>query len=124
MLANGLFWTTAIHPSAFHVDENRALLRLRKIPLCDSLFFASGLGISATFSCTVKWKATTDRVTRGLGQGGSEADFTRFLGEFSDATCTARARGHETGFGFTTIGKLDASGYFAEFGTEKNGVFL
>lgn len=46
-----------------------------------------------------------------------------FLGDLAEARCTGRGGGAETGFSFRT-GELTADGFFAEFGYERNGVFL
>lgn len=124
VLPNGLFWTTAIPTSAFEVGKRGARLRLRKLPLCDSFFFGSGEGVNAQASMTIKWTATTDRIARGMGTDVPPEAPGAFKGRFSDADCVATVRGRETGFGFKTESKLDASAFYANFGEQANGVFL
>ncbi len=114
----------AIPDDAFWVSKHRAKLRLRDTPLCDSFVFGSCAGVASVASTTVNWWATTDRQTRGLGAGADPAAPGAFLGEFSDASCEATVSGRQTGFHFSTPSKLDASGFFAEFGTQSNGAFL
>lgn len=124
VLPNGVFWTMAIPEDAFTVRRRRARLRLDHLPLCDSLFFGNPVGIASQVSLKVDWRATSGRVDRGEGAAVDPASPAAFLGHFSDADCTARVEGAETGFCFETVGKLDASGFFAEFGEQANGAFL
>ncbi|MGI9623570.1 MAG: hypothetical protein ACR2PK_12100 [Acidimicrobiales bacterium] len=124
VLPNGVFWTSAIPVNSFHVGPNRAQLRLRRLPVCDSFFFGSGEGVSAQVSCNVKWEATTNRQDRGEGSSAAPDTPGAFTGKFSDANCTARVRGRETGFAFKPNDPLDASGFYANFGEQRNGVFL
>lgn len=124
VLPNGLFWTTAIHPDAFVVKKTYAKLRLRRLPLCDSFFFGNCEGVSSSVSTTVKWTATTDRKAYGNGKAAEPTAPDAFTGSFSHADCVARVKGRQTGFGFETVGHLDASGFFAEFGEQANGSML
>lgn len=124
VLPNGVFWTMAIPWNAFEVNKQWARLRLRKLPLCDSFFFGNCQGVASQVSCTVKWRATTDRIARGEGAAAPPEAPGAFSGMLSDADCTATVRGKETGFGFKTVGTLDASGFYANFGEQANGSFL
>lgn len=124
VLANGLFWTIAIPDDAFVVYKNSAHLKLKNLPLCDAFFFGNAEGVASQVSCSVQWHAESKPQERGLGKSVPPTDQGAFLGKFADASCTATVRGGHTGFKFSSVGKLDASGFFAEFGSEKNGSFL
>lgn len=124
VLPNGVFWTMAIPEDSFHVSRRRARLRLEHLPLCDSLFFGNPVGIASQVSMSVTWRATSGRVDRGEGAAADPTSPAAFDGHFSEATCRGRVSGAETGFCFETAGRLDASGFYAEFGEQANGVFL
>jgi hypothetical protein len=124
VLPNGLFWTTAIPSDAFVIKRHWARLKLNKLPVCDNFQFGGFQSVGSEVSTSVHWKATTKRQDRGSGTAVDPADFAAFSGRFSDASCTGKVSGHQTGFGFGTHTKLDASGFFAEFGTESKGHFL
>lgn len=124
MLPNGVFWTMAIPDDAFKVSRRRARLQLDHLPLSDSLFFGNSVGIASQVSMSLTWRATGGRVDRGEGGTVDPASPGAFKGRFSDATCAGKVDGAQTGFSFETKGKLDASGFFAEFGTQSNGVYL
>lgn len=124
MLPNGVFWTTAIPDDSFTVGTHRAHLDLRNTPLCDSIFFGNCQGIASEVSSTVTWRAIGERVPRGLGTDVPPDTPGAFLAEFSDAYCEANVRGRQTGFNFWTNRRLDSSGFYANFGRERNGVFL
>ena len=104
--------------------RRRARLRLDHLPLCDSLFFGNPEGIASQVSMNVVWRATEGRVDRGLGGAVDPTAPEAFSGRFSEANCTAKVEGRQTGFCFETKGRLDASGFFAEFGEQANGVYL
>ena len=114
----------AIPESAFHVNRHGATLRLSDIPLCDSFFFGNCQGVASQVSTTVRWHATGSRVDRGEGAGADPESPGAFSGSFSDANCQSTVSGVETGFSFETNGELDASGFFAEFGEQANGVMI
>lgn len=100
-----------------------ARLRVADLPIPDTFFYSNNVSISAQIDVDVTWEATSEPVERGNGTAGSETSFDRFLGEFADASCAGTGAGAETGFGFHT-GALTADDFFAEFGHERNGVFL
>ncbi|REK41033.1 MAG: hypothetical protein DWQ20_00545 [Actinobacteria bacterium] len=122
---NGLFWTMEIPRGSLQVERGgrSARLQVADLPIPDTFFYSNNVSVSAQIDVDVTWTATADPVSRGNGTGGSEASFDRFSGSFSEAACVGSGGGAETGFSFRT-GPLDADGFFAEFGHERNGVFL
>lgn len=124
VLPNGVFWTMAIPMNAFDVYRGRARLRLADIPLCDSFVFGQCSGVASQVSVNVQWNAISGRVDRGAGAAADPLTPAAFAGSFSDATCEAVVKGNQTGFSFRSPRPLDASGFFAEFGEQANGVFL
>jgi hypothetical protein len=68
--------------------------------------------------------ALGDSVTRGKGKDVPPTDPAAFIGHFYDAAASGRYSGREIGFAFETIGLVTTEGTFAEFGNERNGVFL
>jgi hypothetical protein len=100
-----------------------ARLRLRELPLVDTIVFAGPLAIAAQVDIDVLWRTTSAPVERGLGRGVDPTSPAAFTGHFADATCHGRVSGIETGFSFHT-GALTADAFFAEMGRERNGVFL
>lgn len=109
---------------AYKADRHGAVLRLRKLPICDTFFFGNCQGVASETSCTVRWKATSKPKRRGLGKSVPPTDPGAFKGELADASCTAVVRGSQTGYSYRSLGKLDAKGFFAEFGWEANGSML
>jgi hypothetical protein len=124
VLPNRLFWTIAIPDDAFHVGRKRAVLDLHDTPLCDSIFFGNCEGIASQASTRLVWRATTEPIERGEGAGADPNMPGAFSGQLSDATCKGRVSGRHTGFHYRTPGKLDASGFYANFGHLHNGAFL
>lgn len=124
-LANGLFWTTQIPNSSFSIGAagTSARLRLSAQPLVDTFEFGGPLAIASQCDIEVEWSAIGGRELRGSGDAVAPTDPAAFLGHFAESACSAQVSGFETGFSFTT-GVLDASGFYAEIGPEKNGIFL
>jgi hypothetical protein len=124
-LPNGLFWTAQIPSHAFHVssDGQVARLTLRAQPLVDTFVFGGPLAIAAQVNLDVRWQATSEPIERGKGAEVDPASPAAFIGHFAEASCTGKVSGFETGFSFKT-GELTAAAFFAELGTERNGVFL
>jgi hypothetical protein len=115
----------AIPESSFVVSRRSAKLHLEHLPLSDSFFFGNCQGVASQVSTTVTWRATGRRPhERGQGGAVEPTSPAAFVGRFSDATCEATVSGNQTGFCFETKGVLDASGFFAEFGEQANGVFM
>jgi hypothetical protein len=104
-------------------DGSRARLRARSLPVPDTFTYANNVSVAAEIDADVFWTATAPPVPRGFGSTVPSDDHGAFLGHFADARCVGTAGGRETGFAFRT-GRMDASGFFAELGHERNGVFL
>ena len=100
-----------------------ARLRVEDLPVPDTFFFSNNVSVAAQINVDVTWKATTAPIQRGQGLNAEEPFWGKFIGEFAEASCTGRGGGAETGFQFET-GELTADGFFAEFGYQRNGVFL
>lgn len=100
-----------------------ARLRVNDLPVPDTLFYANNVSVAAQISVDVTWRATSAPVTRGEGLAAEAPFWGKFIGEFADASCDGSGGGAETGFQFET-GKLTADDFFAEFGYQRNGVFL
>jgi hypothetical protein len=124
-LPNGLFWTMELPQDAFdvHRDDRVARLRLRALPLVDTFVFGGSLAIAAQVDIDVRWRATSDPITRGKGADVDPTSPAAFIGHFAEASCSGRVSGVETGFSFKT-GEITADAFFAEMGLERNGVFL
>lgn len=124
-MPNGLFWTMAIPENSFRVthEGSRARLKFDNLPIPDTFFYSNNVSVAGEVDVDVSWTATSDPVERGLGDTVPPDDFGAFLASFADAQCEGRAKGRETGFTFHTD-DMDASGFFAELGHERNGVFL
>jgi hypothetical protein len=56
------------------------------------------------------------------GLGGPTTDPAAFLGRFATARSTGTFSGSEVGFSFTGRGDTDRG--YAQFGPERNGIFL
>jgi hypothetical protein len=125
ILPNGLFWTAQLPPDAFdvHDDGRVARLRLRDQPLVDTFQFPGPLAIAAQVNLDVRWQAISAPIERGKGAEVEPTSPAAFIGHFAEASCTGKVTGLETGFSFKT-GELTAAAFFAELGTERNGVFL
>ena len=121
---NGLFWTTQIPRAALvHNGSSFARLRLRTQPLVDTFVFGGSLAISASADIDVVWRATGEPVERGEGAAADPTSPAAFAGRFAEARCVGTASAVETGVSFET-GELTTDAFFAELGTEQNGIFL
>lgn len=89
----------------------------------NTFVFANNVSVSGEIDVDVTWHAVGDSVARGNGTGVASDDPTAMRGEFAEATCTGRGGGAHTGFSFRT-GTLDAGGFYADMGHERNGAFL
>ena len=124
-LPNGLLWTAQIPGNAFQVspDGQVARLTLRTQPLVDTFVFGGPLAIAAQVNIDLLWRATSEPIERGQGAAVEPTSPAAFIGHFAEALCTGTISGFETGFSFKT-GELTSADFFAELGTERNGVFL
>ncbi len=89
----------------------------------NTFVFANNVSVSGEIDVDVSWDAVGDFVSVGNGTSVPADDATAMRGEFAEATCVGRGAGAHTGFTFRT-GPLDASGFYADMGHERNGVFL
>ena len=125
ILPNELNWTAQIPDNTFQVspDDQVASLTLRAQPLVDNFTLFGPLSIAAQVDIDVLWQATGAPLGRGKGAAVEPTSPAAFTGHFAEARCTGTISGFETGFSFTT-GPLTSDAFFAELGSERNGVFL
>ena len=88
----------------------------------DTFQFANNVSVSGEIDVDLTWRATGAPISRGDGNTVPRESPTAFLGEFAEAECAGRGGGASTGFRFRT-GELTESGFYAELGHERNGVF-
>ena len=99
-----------------------ARLHLVDLPIVDSFQFLGATGVPATVSLDVTWTATGR--PRNIKPGTHDpTDYSSFAGEFRAADAAGSFSGSEAGFSFHAT-DATSDGAFAEFGTERNGVFL
>ena len=114
-----------IPPSSFKVSRGgrSARLKLKNAPVPDTFFFSNNVSVAAEIDVDVRWRATSDPVTRGEGDSVPADAPTAYLGELRDASCEGTAAGRETGFTMKT-GRLTEEGFVATMGHTRSGVFL
>lgn len=100
-----------------------ASLKLEKLAMPDTLFFANNVSLAATVDVDVKWEATSDFAKYGGGSSAPADDPSAFEGKFAEAKCAGKISGVETGFWFRS-GQLSSDTFYADMGWEKNGVYL
>ena len=93
------------------------------MPLVDTIEIGAPIGLSSIVDLDIAWRATEAPQARGSGSAVDPTDPAAFSGQFAAATCRGTARAKRTGFSFNSL-DLDATGFFAEIGTEQNGSFL
>lgn len=122
---SGLFWTVQIPNSSFRVsaDKQRARLDVRHLCLIDSFTFLGATTTPAVVDAVVRWEATGPPRSRGSGDDVPRTDPAAFAGRLRFARATGRFSGRELGFEFKARGTSRGEA-FAEFGFERNGVFL
>ena len=120
---NGLFWTIQIPRSSFMAKANWARLSLRDFPLVESFEFGGPHTVPATVSIDLEWRSASGRKARGKGKDVPPEAPEAFLGQFADASCTGTVSGKRMGFAFKS-GPLDATGFYASMGHERNGAWL
>jgi hypothetical protein len=121
---SGLFWAVELPGDAFKVshDGRRATLEAKDVCVLDSFQFGGPINVPARVSFKVRWEATGPRERRGQGSAVPPTDPAAFLGRFATARSTGTFSGSEVGFSFTGRGDTDRG--HAQFGPERNGVFL
>lgn len=120
---NGLFWTTQLRRADFHAKGNKAKLKVKDLPLVESFEFFGPNQVPGTASIDLTWTSTSGRHRRGKGTEVSPEDPAAFIGHFADAKCEGHISADRMGFAFET-GPLDATGYYASMGHERNGAWL
>jgi len=111
-----------IPDDAFVVQGRTARLHLVDLPIVDSFQFLGASEVAATVSLDVTWTATGR--PRNIKPGSLDpTDFSSFAGEFRNADADGSFAGSEAGFSFHAT-DATSDGAFAEFGTERNGLFL
>ena len=126
VLPSGLFWTVDLAQASLDVSANgrRVRVNVRSHPAIDTFVIFGPNSTPASVSYEVELHAIGERVTRGKGNAVPPTDPAAFIGHFYDAAASGRYSGREIGFAFETIGLVTTEGTFAEFGNERNGVFL
>ena len=104
-------------------DGRKARLKLRNLSMPNTFVFANNVSVSGEIDVDLTWHAVGDFVSVGNGTSVDPDDPTAMRGEFAEATCEGRGAGAHTGFTFHT-GPLDATGFYADMGHERNGAFL
>ena len=94
------------------------------MPVIDTFQFASPFLVPSTVSFRIEWDAAGAPVQLGFGSAVPATDPAAFLGMFAPARSTGRFSGAELGFSFASKRVASTDLGYAEFGTERNGVFL
>ncbi|NNE97177.1 MAG: hypothetical protein HKN24_14230 [Acidimicrobiales bacterium] len=120
---NKLFWVTELAPGSFGVSGDTAGMRVRNLPLVDSFVFLGETQVSAAVDIDLVWRRTGHHRDRGKGKDVDPTDPAAFLGRIAESDCYGYVSGREIGKSFRTR-RLTSSTYYAQFGTQRNGVFL
>ena len=102
----------------------RAIVVVNDVPVIDSFQFASPFLAPSTVSFRIDWEATGALLELGSGNAVPPTDRAAFLGTFAAARATGRLSGAELGFSFVSEPGASSDLGYAEFGQERNGVFL
>jgi hypothetical protein len=105
-------------------NGKRAWLRARDVPVIDTFQFSSPFLVPSTVSFDVEWEAIGPPEEHGLGDTVDPTDKAAFVGTFAPARSTGSFSGAELGFSFESKPGASTDLGYAEFGTERNGVFL
>lgn len=125
ILPSGLFWTVDLAQGKLNVSENGRRVRFKVVtPAIETYVIFGPNDTPSTVEYEVELRALGDRVTRGKGTDVPPTDPGAFIGRFFDAAGAGRYAGSELGFAFETVRPVTTQGTFAEFGHERNGVFL
>lgn len=119
---SGLFWIVQVPDDALEIGDDTVELNVEHASVLDDFQFLSPSPVvPATVSIHMKWTAT-GAVEHFVPQSSDPTDPTNFAAEFRPAVATGTFSGSELGFSFTA--KASSEGVFAEFGHERNGLFL
>lgn len=122
---SGLFWTVAIPPESVEVSlaANSATMKMTNASVQDyfsipyALFGGGPAPIPATVSFEVRWRGAGQRVTVRNPAGGLAGDFIRNEAQMEWSATAGPYR-------FASAGGASSTSSFAEFGRERNGIFL
>jgi hypothetical protein len=118
---SGLFWIVQVPDDALEIEDDTAELNVEHASVLDDFQFLAPSAVPATVSIHMKWTAT-GAVEHFVPQSSDPTDPTNFAAEFRQAVATGTFSGSELGFSFTA--NASSEGVFAEFGHERNGLFL
>jgi hypothetical protein len=104
------------------MEDGRARLRGRQVPVIDSFEFAGSNVIPATVDLDISWNKKAPFQQLGAGDTVPGNDPSAFSGRFAPARAVGRVSGNALGFHFSANGNSDRG--YAEIGTERNGSFL
>jgi hypothetical protein len=102
----------------------RAIVVANDVPVIDSFQFSNPFLTPSVVSFHIEWEATGAPVDQGSGNAVPPTDPAAFLGRFAAARATGRLSGAELGFSFISNRGASTDLGYAEFGQERNGVFL
>ena len=105
-------------------NGRRAIVEVKDVPVIDTFQFANAFLVPSTVSFKIEWEATGPPEPLGSGNAVPPTDPAAFLGTFAPARSTGRFSGVELGFSFASKRGASTDLGYAEFGTERNGVFL
>ena len=94
------------------------------LPVVDSFQFSNPFLTPSTVSFRIQWEATGAPLAVGAGNAVPSTAPTAFLGMFAPARATGRLSGAELGFSFVSEPGASTDLGYAQFGHERNGVFL
>ena len=118
---SGLFWIVQAPEDALKIGDDGVQLDVDGASVVDDFQFFAPLTVPGTVSYHMRWKATGP-ARHFTPQSSDPTDPTNFVGDFRPAIATGTFSGSELGFSFTGTASSDMT--FAEFGTERNGLFL
>jgi len=105
-------------------NGKRAWLRAHDVPVIDTFRFSNPFLVPSTVSFDVGWEAIGPPDEFGSGDKLPPTDRAAFLGTFAEARSTGWFSGSELGFSFESKSGASTDLGYAQFGTERNGVFL
>lgn len=105
-------------------DGRRARLRIRDLPVIDSFVILGADTTPAVVNLDIEWTPTEEPQRRGQGASVDDTDPAAFTGDFATAEATGSFWGSQLGFAFRSDDEATTEAGFAEFGTQRNGVYL